>query len=34
MQPQAFNTYAESYDEYFTNSIIGRAQVTKYIIAT
>jgi SAM-dependent methyltransferase len=26
MQPQAFNTYAESYDEHFTNSLVGRAQ--------
>ena len=26
MQPQAFDTYAESYDEHFTNSLIGRAQ--------
>ncbi len=26
MQPQAFDAYAESYDEHFTNSFIGRAQ--------
>lgn len=26
MQPQAFDRYAKSYDEHFTNSIIGRAQ--------
>lgn len=26
MQPQAFDTYAESYDEHFTNSLIGKAQ--------
>ncbi len=26
MQPQAFDTYAERYDEHFTNSVIGRAQ--------
>jgi SAM-dependent methyltransferase len=26
MQPQAFDTYAESYDEHFTNSLVGRAQ--------
>ena len=26
MQPQSFDTYAQSYDDHFTNSLIGKAQ--------
>ena len=33
MQPQSFDTYAQSYDDHFTNSLIGKAQKTqsKYV---